>query len=164
MRALGAGPVAIPMPEVYTAMERGVVDGTFTTPETMDLFRLSHVCNEITKLESLTFAFCLVMNKAKWEQLPEPAKAVLEKNAEKYGLMAGMTHDKHDEIAINTHKPKIYKLTANELKTIKTLMAPSFKQYVDKYESAGYKAKDAAKTFYKCLESKFGVEPYIMPD
>lgn len=164
MRALEASPVAIPMPEVYTAMERGVVDGTFTTPETMDLFRLSHVCNEITRLDSLTFAFCLIMNKDKWDQLPEPAKAVLQKNAEKYGLMAGMTHDKNDEIAINTHKPKIYELDANELKRIKALMAPSFKEYVEKYESAGYKAKEAANAFYKDLQSKFDVEPYVLPD
>ena len=163
MRALGASPVAIPMPEVYTAMERGVVDGTFTTPETMDLFRLSHVSNKITRMDSLTFAFCLIMNKDKWEKLPAEAKAVLQKNAEKYGLLAGGTHDRNDELAIKRHKPTINSLSPAEITKIKEIMAPSFKKYLEKYEASGHQAKKAAQLFYQVLSTQFKVEPFLLP-
>jgi len=162
LRALGANPVAIPMPEVYTAMERGVINGTITAFASLDVFKLSYVCNEISRLNSLTYAFCLVMNKAKWEKLPDVAKAVFEKNARNYSLMAAAGHDRADKAAIERNKPKIYDFSPQELKKIKELIGPSLKQYIRKYEALGFQAKEAAALYYETLKTKYGVEPFIL--
>ncbi len=158
----GATPVSIPMPEVYTALERGVIDGVFSTAEVLDTFRLAHVSNEITKVNFLTFAFATLMNKNTWEKLPKEAKDVLERNRAKYALMASSQHDRDDVKAIENNKPKIYNLPASDTKRLKEILAPSVKAYIEKYEAAGYPMKKAAKDYYMFMKQKYGEEPFIL--
>ena len=162
LTAVGAAPVSIPMPEVYTALERGVMDAVFSTTEVYDTFRIAHVSNEITKANIFTFAFCILMNKNSWEKLPKEAKDVLDKNSRKYALMAAGQHDHDDKTAIENNKPKVYNLPASDTKRIKEIMAPSVKAYIEKYEAAGYPMKKAAKDYYMFMKQKYGEEPFIL--
>ena len=162
LTAVGATPVGIPMPDVYTALERGVVDAVFSTVEILDTFRLSHVSNEITRMNILTFSFATLMNKNTWEKLPKEAKDVLERNSGKYARMASSQHDRDDVKAIENNKPKIYNLPASDTKRFKEILAPSVKAYIEKYEAAGYPMKKAAKDYYMFMKQKYGEEPFIL--
>ena len=160
MKALGVNPIAMPMPEVYTSLERGVIEGVFTSINTLDVFNLKHVCEEITEVNLLTFGFNLIMNKDTWEKLPKEAKDVLERNTEKYVLMAGQAHDRVDKVAIERNKPKFYKFPPAELAKIRDNMAPIVKAYIEKYEASGFPMKKAAKEYHQFMKEKFGVEPF----
>jgi TRAP-type transport system periplasmic protein len=163
MKKLGAVPIAIPMPEVYTAMERGVVDGTFTTIDVLDVFGLHSVCDEVTRVGVSAFGFCVIMNKDVWNGLPDDVKAIFTKNAEKWGMLAGRSFDQSDKRAIEKYKPQIYEMPAADLQKIKAAMAEPFKAYIDKYQAQGYQAKEAAKTYSEALEKNYNVEPFAMP-
>ncbi len=158
---LGATPMNIPMPEVYPALERGVIDGAFTSLVTLDVFRLAHVCQEITKVNFLTFAFAIVINKQTWEKLPEEAKSLLQKRSADYALLSTRSHDQNDAKAIEHNKPKIYPLPASDLKRMKEIVAPSLKAYINKYEASGYPMKKAARDYHQFMKQKYGAEPYL---
>jgi len=159
---LGATPLSIPMPEVYTALERGVMDGVLSTTEVYDTFRIAHVSDQITMTNILTFAFSILMNKDSWDKLPKEAKDVLDKNSLKYARMAAWQHDHDDKTAIENNKPKIYNLPQAETKKFKEIVAPSVKAYIEKYEAAGYPIKKAAKDYYMFMKQKYGEEPFIL--
>lgn len=160
MKKLGAVPIAIPMPEVYTAMERGVVDGTFTTVDVLEVFGLHSVCEEVTRVGVSAFGFCVIMNKDVWDGLPDDVKAICTKNAEKWAMLAGKSFDESDKRAIEKYKPQIYEMPAADIEQVKAAMAEPFKEYIDKYEAQHYKAKEAAKVYSEALEKNYNVAPF----
>jgi TRAP-type C4-dicarboxylate transport system substrate-binding protein len=161
-KKLGAMPVAIPMPEVYTAMERGVIDGTFTTIDTLEVFRLHTVSNEVTRMGALAFGFCVIMNKDSWNKLPANVKSIFDKNAEKWGMLAGRSFDQSDKRAIEKHKPQIYDMKPAELQKVRAAMAEPFKEYVNKYEAQGLPIKKAAAAYYETLMKEYKSAPFVL--
>ena len=162
MKALGATPVAIPMPEVYTALERGVIDATFTCINVMEIFSLHHICNEITLADGPGMAMCLMMNKSSWKKLPDEAKDILEKNGRKYALMAGKNMDTIDKRSLENYHIKVYNLTNEEKNLMKQCSAPKLDEYVKKYEGLGFQARKAAETYWNTLKNDYGVEPFVL--
>ncbi|GEO82647.1 TRAP transporter substrate-binding protein [Pararhodospirillum oryzae] len=79
LESLGAQPVALPAPDTYPAMERGVIDGAALPWEAMESFRL----NELTRFHAevgglYTLAFVVTMNKDVYNGLPDDLKAVID--------------------------------------------------------------------------------------
>lgn len=76
--ALGSTPRAIATPEIYDALLKKVVDGVYLPMETMRAFRLGEVVGHVTECWPIgqVFAFYLIMNKDRWNSLPEDVKKV----------------------------------------------------------------------------------------
>jgi TRAP-type C4-dicarboxylate transport system substrate-binding protein len=79
---LGAEPVGMPLPAIPEALSKGVVGGTVIPWEVTPAIRLSELVSNHTEFageEALyTAAIVLVMNKAKYEALPDDLKAILD--------------------------------------------------------------------------------------
>ena len=163
MKALGASPVGMPIPEVYTSLERGVIDGVLTMTNVYDAFGISHVSNEITRFGMPGMTFTLVMNKRTWKKLPPKAKAVFENNLEKYTVITGKRTDDLNTFSNNKHNPKYYDPAPEVKKIAMEAMAKELKAYVEKYEKQGFPIREAAKLYYKTVKDMSGVEPFIMP-
>jgi len=71
MKALGAVPMLIPMPENYIALQKGVIDGMGTPWEAIHGFRLYEVVKYYTIVPLSAVYFSMSMNKQKWESLPK---------------------------------------------------------------------------------------------
>lgn len=160
MKALGASPVAMPMPEVYTSLERGVIDGTFTSINVFDVFNLAQVCDQITMADGPAFGFSLVMNQKTWEALSPEVKGFFEKSLPKYVEMVGRTFDEQDEVSIKRHNPKIYSLSASEKKILQEKSSDELKGYIRKYEELGFPAMKAAELFHKTIKEQYKVEVF----
>ena len=82
---LGAEPVGMPLPAIPEALSKGVVKGTVIPWEVTTAIRLSELVGNHTEFageEALyTAAIVLVMNKAKYEALPDDLKAILDAEA-----------------------------------------------------------------------------------
>ncbi|MCG6879005.1 MAG: TRAP transporter substrate-binding protein DctP, partial [Deltaproteobacteria bacterium] len=102
LKVLGASPVSIPVPEVYSSLERGVVDGTAMPFEGMWVFKQYEVVDYGTMCNLYTMTFAIVMNKKRWDALPADVKKVFEDNI---GLgmsrKSGIVYDK-TEAALKT--------------------------------------------------------------
>lgn len=69
--ALGAVPVMMPMPEIYTAMERGVVDGfAMTTTGFVKAFAWHEVTKYMINPPFYRGSVSLLVNPKRWNQLP----------------------------------------------------------------------------------------------
>jgi TRAP-type C4-dicarboxylate transport system substrate-binding protein len=78
IKALGATPVVIPLPEVYTAMERGMVDGTTMPFEALVAFKLHEVVDYHIVLDLSCGMNVTAMNLKVWNSLPPDVQKVFE--------------------------------------------------------------------------------------
>jgi TRAP-type transport system periplasmic protein len=74
MKALGAVPTLIPMPDNYQALDKGVIDGMGAVWEAIQGFRLYEVAKYYTMVPLASAYFSLCTNKAKWEGLPKDVR------------------------------------------------------------------------------------------
>ena len=86
LAALGASPVAMPLPALADALSKGVIDGYLLPWEVIPSIK----AHELTKYESetdpksralYTAVFTLAMNQAKYDSLPADLKQVIDQNS-----------------------------------------------------------------------------------
>ena len=80
MKALGGTPAPTPMPEVYDAIAKGVIDGESSNFETLKAFKFAEVVNYTTSIWQIThpYPFYLVMNKDSYAKLPADIKGIFD--------------------------------------------------------------------------------------
>jgi TRAP-type C4-dicarboxylate transport system substrate-binding protein len=93
VKALGGTPAPTPMPEVYEAISKGVIDGEASNFETLRTFRFAEVVKYSTSCWQITnpYPFYVAMNKDSYNKLPADIKgifdALVNEYKEKYILM-----------------------------------------------------------------------------
>lgn len=70
VKALGAEPIVLPMGEIYTAMERGAIDGFMQGP-IGNAKQYESVVTTVVYPGVYRAGFPILVNKAKWESIPE---------------------------------------------------------------------------------------------
>ncbi len=92
--ALGASPVVMPMSEVYTSMERGLLDGTFSVWEGMIVFNLIQISKYRVECNFENRGFPVIMNKDTWNSLPKDIQDIITKNSgEDYTVTVGKAQE-----------------------------------------------------------------------
>ncbi len=71
MKALGAVPMLIPMPDNYISLQKGVIDGMGAPWEAIYAFRLYEVVKYYTIVPLSAVYFSMSVNKQKWNSLPK---------------------------------------------------------------------------------------------
>lgn len=79
MTTLGIVPQVIPLPEVYQALQTGVIDGTENPPSNMLVQKLHEVQSHATLSNHGYLGYAVIVNKAFWDGLPRDVRAALEK-------------------------------------------------------------------------------------
>ncbi|MYI68077.1 MAG: TRAP transporter substrate-binding protein, partial [Boseongicola sp. SB0673_bin_14] len=77
LRVLGAVPVGMPVPAVYEALSRGVVEGTAIPWTIMRPFRLHEVTKFHTEASLSRVLFVMTMNTRRYDELPPDVKAII---------------------------------------------------------------------------------------
>jgi len=80
IKALGGTPAPTPMPEVYDAISKGVLDGEASNFETLRTFRFAEVVRYSTSVWQINnpFPFYLAMNKESYRKLPADIKPIFD--------------------------------------------------------------------------------------
>ncbi len=78
LKYLGATPIGMPVPEVYEALSRGVVDGTVIPWEVVSSIRTNELTKYHTNTGLYTSVFLFAMNKDKYESLPDDLKKAID--------------------------------------------------------------------------------------
>jgi TRAP-type C4-dicarboxylate transport system substrate-binding protein len=99
VEALGGVPVAMPQGGTYEALQKGVVEGTFSPIEVLKGWKQGEVIKYTTECYSVgyTTAMFIVMNKAKWNALPADVKKVIDDLSNGWVLVHGQTWDLTDQ-------------------------------------------------------------------
>ena len=156
VKAYGAIPMAVPMPDVYLAMQKGTIDGSFASWEPMPGFRLQEVTKYYTTNIPLGASyFAIIMNKKKWESLPKDIQDAIMSVS---GLEGSVWFGKHFFDSAMEQIPKmlkdqgydipVYSLPDKERERwIEIGCKPVWEGWVKRMENNGYsKAREVLNT------------------
>ncbi len=152
--ALGATPVAMPMPDTYDALSRGVVEGVICPIEALEGWRLGEVVKYTTQNTSTTnsIAQFVVMNKGTWNSLPADVQNIIEKINEEWIPKMGALWDEIDKSGlefVNKRGHKIISFPAEEQERWMKAVRPLLDDYVNRMKAKGLPGDEALKF---CLE------------
>jgi len=79
IKALGAVPVPLEMPDCYDALRRGVIEGITVDLSTLKYWKFKEVVKNVTAMWQLGsgYTFYFVMNKDKWNALPPDLQKIV---------------------------------------------------------------------------------------
>lgn len=142
VKALGAVPVGMPVPKVYEAISRGVVEGTWVPWTIMRPFRLQEVTKYHTELHMSSALFVLAMNKKRYESLPADLRKVIDDHtgmalAREVGKLWQDDELPGRNIALKRGN-KIFTLSEAELERWRTATQPVIDAWVEEVTKAGH--------------------------
>lgn len=150
LKLWGAIPVAMPITETYQALERGVIDGTVLVYEGMVVFKLNEITRFSTVANLYTMPMMIVMNKDRWDSLPDDVKALIDSTTGlKMSVDAGAAFDKMEvpfrKLTLEKGTEEII-LEPSELAKLKESTLPLRGQWVKDMEARGYPAQQILDT------------------
>lgn len=145
-KALGGVPTPMPMPDVYQALDRGVLDGAAAPWEAVHAFRLYEVSKFVTIAPLATVYFSICANRAKMQSLPAEVRAQIMSVG---GLAGSKFWGKNFfdsaqagvETALKDAKKELarYDLPAAEIQRWTKLAEPVHEDWVKRNEAKGHK-------------------------
>jgi TRAP-type C4-dicarboxylate transport system substrate-binding protein len=146
LQALGAAPVGMPMPQVPESVQTGVIDGTMTSREVLKDFKLAELLKHVTDYPTVVVAFAAVMDKKKWDSLPDKVKQVIDELAREMAVWTGQYHDKQnvgDALvwAQQNHNVEIHELSEAEKAKWDALLAPMVESWKTEMAAKGLPAE-----------------------
>lgn len=141
LKALGAVPVGMPVPKVYEALSRGLVEGTWVPWTIMRPFRLYEVTKYHTEVVMSPVLFVMTMNKKKYESLPADLRKAIDDStgialAKRLGKM--WDEDEKPGRAIAVKKgDEIIKLSASETERWKKATQPVVDAWIKRVDGMG---------------------------
>jgi len=135
VEALGGTPVAMPQPDTYESLQKGVVDATLCPIETLKGWRQAEVISCVTDATAVgyTTAMFVVMNKQKWEKLPPDIQKVFTEVSAEWVSKSGEAWDKADADGrefVKGLQREVITLSAEEQQRWKTAVEPVLAAYV----------------------------------
>jgi len=101
--ALGATGYAASQGEAYELMSKGVIDGSVTPPEVLKGWKQAEVVKYLTTCYDVGYTanMFVVMNKAKWDSLPDKYQKVFEEVSEEWAEKHGKVWSYYDKVALD---------------------------------------------------------------
>ncbi len=156
VKALGGTPVAMPMPETYQALQKGVVDGALYPLESNKGWKLGEVI-DYTTLDfpaAYTTTFFVVMNKDKWKALPDDVKKTITEINKEWAPKHGKAWDSSDEEGkklLQQKKRTLIELSPEESKRWKDAVAPVLKEFVADMKEKNLPGQEALDVAIKTM-------------
>lgn len=148
--AMGATPVAMPMPETYDALSKGIADGVMCPIEALEGWKLGEVLKYTTQNygAAYTIAFFVVMNKDRWASLPPDVQKIIEKVNEEWIVKQAKVWDDVDTSGMEFTKKRgneIIPLSKDEDAKWAKAVQPMFDDYVKRMKDKGLPGEEALK-------------------
>jgi TRAP-type C4-dicarboxylate transport system substrate-binding protein len=148
--AMGAVPVSMAIPDVYEGLKRGVIEGALNYSESLKGWKYADLIRGVQDNDGIGWAGLLfhVMNKKKWNSLPNDIRKIIEEIneewIEKQGK-AGNEMDKEGREYGVSKGMKICKISPEEVEITKKKMKPILDEYVKRMKDKGLPGEEALK-------------------
>jgi len=156
VEALGGAPVAMPQGDTYEALQKGVVEGTFSPIETLKGWRQAEVIDYTTQCTGIgyTTAMFVVMNLDKWKSLPKELQKIVEEVSGEWVDVHGEAWDKSDdegrEYTLGQGN-EIIELSEEENKRWVAAVQPIIDDYITTTGEKGLPAEKAVKVIKELI-------------
>ena len=95
LKAWGANQVGMPQSAVPEAMQKGTIQGQFTSFDVLKDFKYAEMCKYAVVLNGPVYAFSVVMNMDKWNSLPKKVQKVMDGMVREQAEWTGNYLDNH---------------------------------------------------------------------
>ena len=141
LKAFGAVPVTMAVSESYTALERGVVDGTVLPWEGLYVFNQAELLKYSTETDFYTMTMMVVMNKRKYDSLPDDIKKVIDQTtgivmSSEAGRVYDTTRPVHKEKCLEKGM-EVIQLPPGDIKKLEELTMPLRREWIDEMDQKG---------------------------
>jgi TRAP-type C4-dicarboxylate transport system substrate-binding protein len=165
-KALGAVPVSLVGGEIYSAMQKGIIDGTWACGDMAAAFKIGEIAKYVIMTNIGTTTHTYAMNKTPYGKLPEAGKKYIEDNREKLALFGARTFDEYNEKGFayaRQHKVETVVWSEAELKKMDKMIAPAFNTWASKFEAKGIPTKKGLADLYAIFEKLGLKDPFELP-
>lgn len=147
VKSLGAAPASTPMPEVYQALQKGVMDGGIWDMSASIDWKLAEVVDYTMMCDEVAYntGFFLVINKEKWNELDPEVQTVMKEIAPQYVEKHGKAWDEADQRGIAFMKKLgkgIIDIKPEECAKWGSAVEPMVDKYIKKTEGMGLPGKE----------------------
>lgn len=160
-KAWGANQVGMPMSQTPEALQKGVVQGLFSSLEVLMDFKFAEITKFVTFTNTVVFPFAVVMNMDKWNSLPKDVQQVMEGLATQQAAWTGAYMDRHVQESIAWSKKnqnvEFIVLPEAELAKWNQLLEPITADWIQTNAAKGLPAKAIVqdiKDFAQMYEGK----------
>ncbi len=142
LKAWGANQVGMPMSETPEALQKGVVDGLFSSLEVMKDFKYAELCRYATMTQTVIYPFSVVMNMDSWNKLPADVKKVFDDLRVEQSEWTGTYMDNHVDESIawskKTYDVEFIELSAEEKAKWDAKLEPITNAWIEDAKSKGF--------------------------
>jgi TRAP-type transport system periplasmic protein len=157
LKLLGANPVGMPLSELHMALDKKVIDGTLAPTSAVYDFKITDLIKHSTRLNIYTAPMVVVMNKEKFNTLPDYAKKAIEKASGKaWGLRAAKIYDTLDADTVKkVNVPgamQIYRLSVAEKLKFMNQVKMMEADWIEKTAKQGVPAQALLKAVHQSAD------------
>ncbi|MEJ5260609.1 MAG: TRAP transporter substrate-binding protein [Anaerohalosphaeraceae bacterium] len=154
---LGGVPVAMSQGETYEALQKGVVEATLCPVETLKGWKQGEVISSVTNSRAIgyTTAMFVVMNKNKWESLPEDIQKIFTEVSRRWIERHGQAWDKADEDGwayVRQLNREIIELSPEQQEAWKKAVEPIIQEYIAAAGEKGLPGKELIEDIRKLID------------
>jgi TRAP-type C4-dicarboxylate transport system substrate-binding protein len=146
----------MPMPETPEALQKGVVQGLFTSLEVMKDFKFAEICKYVTLTDTAIYPFAVVMNMDSWNSLPDDVQKVLEGLSVEQAEWTGTYMDNHvleaNEWSKTTQQVEFIELAAEEKVKWDALLSPITESWLKDVGGKGFPAEEIVEDIKTLIE------------
>lgn len=157
--ALGAEPIQMPIPDMYLALQTGVVDVGIMNHSAVPQFKF----HEVSKYFMQGFSIgntvnAITMNKATWQKIPDNLKPMVEQELRNAGFLMNKSNDDTMEPNFNMFKKagvEMYSPSKEEFDRWNKVLVAMVESWVKEVEAKGQPAGQALKIYKEeCEKAK----------
>lgn len=138
IRLLGGLPVAMPQSDVPDALQKGVVKGLVSSPEVLKDMNYAAYCPYLLQLQLPVISFAVVMNRGRYESLPEDLRKILDDLYFEQAEWTGTYVDQHTVDAIEwakaVHGLQVAQVDPTARQQLTGTLDVLFRNYVEKLQ------------------------------
>ena len=147
LKTLGASPIGMPISELAVSLQKGVIDGVLTPYSAIPDFKLEDLVKHVTEVNMYGTLMIVVMNKKKFDSLPEAGKKAIEEAAGKqWGLHSASVYDQADDEVVakirSEGKIQLHKMPAAEMQKIDDMLSGMYTDWVETVSKKGIPGKE----------------------
>ena len=148
LKAWGANQIGMPQSAVPEAMQKGTIQGQFTSFDVLKDFKFAEICKYAVVFNGPVYAFSVVMNMDKWNSLPKKVQKVMDSMVREQSEWTGKYLDKHVKESVSwsrkEHNVKFINLAPAEKAKWDKLIEPVAGNWVKAKKEKGIPAEAIA--------------------
>ena len=141
LKAWGANQIGMPMSSTPEALQKGVVQGVFSSLEVMKDLKFAEICKYVTLTNTAIYPFAVVMNLERWNSLPKDVQKIMEDLIEEQTQWTGNYMDNHVKEAISwskkTNQVEFIQLSNQQQIQWNEKLKPMIQKWIEKADTKG---------------------------